>query len=458
MKIVFLITRNNFYRYFTPVIKEALRRGYTVECWHNYFTQPKKGPKSFTFPYLEDSPNFSGHRVTKRIFNSDKELFAMLFADNSIDVVCSVNRPNGKSLDREVKMFSFVWAVLMTGADSFVEIGNFDCADHPRKIKEVFFLFSEYWLNKGVDFVNKFYPEKSYFLDNKYARCLAIGNPEYDIFKEIIDKEEVRRKYDIPSGKSILLYLPFPYDVDYVRGEAWRRAFCGILTNTAQTKDGVYIHNKKKTFFRNILHKAHCMRRIVFDLQARDMWARGINEARLFLSVRKFCDNNDLCLVVKPRFKFSVAEYIKKTADCIVWDDEKQNDPPMLKELLSLSRLTISYYSHSVLPSVFAKAYHLNVHLPEIVFVSDAQRYLFRDDEDSMFDFSGVCQSWSIEKMIKLLPGCHIDEFTMDEARLRLYTERYLGFSDCNSSGRFFDILERQLLGQRDMETELRGL
>src|SRR5947209_19438151 len=67
MRIAFLIRRKNYYRPLAPVVEEALRRGYQVECWHDW-SQPRTGMKASEFPdeapvYRSGSPgirNFKG--------------------------------------------------------------------------------------------------------------------------------------------------------------------------------------------------------------------------------------------------------------------------------------------------------------------------------------------------------------------------------------------------------------
>ena len=58
MNLVFLIERQNFYKYFSSIIEEGLKRGHTVECWHDY-TQPRLGMKDYLFPRIENSPFYN---------------------------------------------------------------------------------------------------------------------------------------------------------------------------------------------------------------------------------------------------------------------------------------------------------------------------------------------------------------------------------------------------------------
>jgi len=58
MKIVFLIKRLNYYRFFYSVIKEALSRGIKVECWLNNDPKFNTGNKHHLFPEASRMPSF----------------------------------------------------------------------------------------------------------------------------------------------------------------------------------------------------------------------------------------------------------------------------------------------------------------------------------------------------------------------------------------------------------------
>ena len=57
MRLAFHIPRSNYYRLLTPVIDEALGRGLTVECWHDY-GEARGGSKGYLFPDRDAAPKF----------------------------------------------------------------------------------------------------------------------------------------------------------------------------------------------------------------------------------------------------------------------------------------------------------------------------------------------------------------------------------------------------------------
>ena len=49
LKIKKFLKKNNFYKFLASLIEEGLKRGHTIECWHDYI-QPREGMKYYLFP------------------------------------------------------------------------------------------------------------------------------------------------------------------------------------------------------------------------------------------------------------------------------------------------------------------------------------------------------------------------------------------------------------------------
>ena len=95
MKASFIIWRISHYRILAPVIEEALARGWSVECWHDY-EHPKNGSKGYQFPQLDQVPIFKNRQPTVRSFRSEEEL-EKLPVETKTDVVLSCDG-GGKGL------------------------------------------------------------------------------------------------------------------------------------------------------------------------------------------------------------------------------------------------------------------------------------------------------------------------------------------------------------------------
>ena len=436
MRVIFLVYRTNYYRYFTPVIHEALRRGYTVECWHDY-NAPRTGSKAFSFPDIQFIPGFPGlGRPQATVFKGPEDLGKKLRENNTIDVVVSIHPLRFSLPHASLDEFPFTWVTLMIGPDNFFETPKLGFIKK-RRNKELFVVHSDTYAEKGKLFLKNFHPEFTDYLHPDRTRVVVTGNAEFDAFRTI-DPDAVRAKYGLPPGKEILLYLPFPY-CNRNRASAWERAFCGLYSNTATAPDGSYAHDKKNYIIDNFIRKSYNLLRVMQDPLSRRFLAQGVNEPRVFQSIGEFCARNNMHLVVKPRMKFPVADYVKESADQVIWDDEQQQNPPVLKELLAVTRMCVMYYSFASLAAIFAGVYCLNINLPKEFFVDDAQRFWFPNEEGSQFNYPGVIETWEIDDMIGRLPQLHLRRFDLNRGKHQEFIRDYMGYGDGLCSRRIWN-------------------
>ena len=453
MKIVFLVQRVNYYRFYYSIIKEALARGADVECWS--YAGADKGKNNLTQKEVHQN-NFSPfiHPKTKTYSSAD-DLNILLIENSSIDFVFTLTRPELDFDEVLLSRVKFRWVVLMgTGPDSFMEFGNPD--HHIKKCPAILprplylFIASNYWRQKGEEYLKIFSPEAIDLMGKKHAEIKNVGQPEFDVCVNI-DQDKVRLKYGIPKNKKIFLYLPFPYYI-HSGGSQWARAFSGPFnkqTNSSKQKTKInlmvnWLINQMKWIYNFFL--------ILADPTARDYWFRGVNETRVITSIKEFCKRNDLYLVVKPRLKWRVADTVEETADLVVWDTEMDQNPSTFKELLSISRLSASYFSHAVLTSIFLNVFYLNIIQPRKAFPesnkSDQDNWLtfwIPRNKPSIFSFDKVCESWSIEDIIEKLPQVKIDSFIIDPNQRAAYVKEFIGFDDHDSCKRILDILANDI-------------
>lgn len=441
MKVVFLVFRTNFYRYFSPLIQEGLNRGYDIECWHDY-SASRQGSRWYSFPDSKDAPVFnSGSLLQTKEFYGTLDLEKKLLHANDIDVVICIRTPNyylSHDFLRLMPSLPFRWVTLMGNPpDSFFELAHLPQEKLDYGINDLFFVFTETWLARGRDYVEKIAPGRARLLESNIRKIKVIGNPEFDAFKEI-NPQQVRKKYAIPDNKDVLLYLPFPYANR--SDSAFEMVFCGLLINTALSEDGAYMHNRKRSLANNLAEKSKCMFRILSDYSAWKYLFSGQNERRVFESVCEFARKNNLYLVAKPRLKFPVSEVIKEKSDLMIWDDEKQQNPPILKELLSVSKLTVSFFSFSILSSIAENVFHLNVALPENFF-DGKEGFWCLNKSPSIYNFPGVADNWKIERVIRDLKNFSLNDLVINQKSRADYIKQYIGFDDFCSSRRFFDEL-----------------
>ena len=444
MKIVFIIKRNNYFRIFNGLIREVLSQHCIVECWHDY-----NGDKKLNlFPSISDAPNYNiqGNNTKHISYSGDDELKHKIEDATDIDIIVSLHRIlthfNGSYPDFHK---SLIWATIYHSPDSYLELTKIKSSvlSEP-KIREIFFVYSEEWLMLGKKFLNQYYPEKTWLLDESLIGHKFIGNPEYDDFKNI-RPEDIKKKYSIPKDKEIFLYLPFPnYGVGR-SGSYWEIAFSGYFVNTLRKKNGSFDHSKSENFIKNIARKLKYISNIFFEGSARDTFLSGSNEVNLFREIKRFCKKNNLYLVVKPRLKFPVPEIIKKESDLVIWDDEKVDSAPIFKELLTISRVSLGFCSYAVTSAVFSSVYHINIKLPKIYFVNDASKFWFPFKENWLLNFKGCSKSMSIQEVINGISNADLKDFQTDIEKRKIYLERFNKLTNFGSGKIFLKILRDEM-------------
>lgn len=435
-KSVFIVHRILYYRYYASLIEEALRRGYEVDLWHDY-SRSRSGIKGHLFPEISLVPDFDGPEEVKvsTFFGNDDLKERILNLDDK-DIVFSLHPPSLYWKDSGFNLPAR-WVMLQAILDNFYELT--DMRVNPFG-KSFFAAYSHKWVSLGKTFLERYaYDRSKCALDDFSVK--VVGQPEFDSFRYQNEPDKIRQKYGIPKGKKVLLYLPFPYQ-NWNPQSSWEKAFSGLFMDTPVSKDGVWQHNKRLCFPDRMKSKILNLQAILSDRIARSYWRKGINEVAVFRALKKFSLKNGLFTVVKPRLKFPVPSYIKDNADLVVWDAEEQNKPGRLKELLSVSKIAVSYYSLSVLSAAFANVFHINITIPEVFFPDEKSKFFFFIPAPSIFDFPGVVASWNPEDIVRKVSSFDLEAFSIDPTQRQKYIKEYIGFDDFNSSERLFDAIE----------------
>ena len=434
MNLVVLVNRINYFRFFSSVIKEAVKRKHNVKIWILDDKLLRGGSKSNLYPKLENLPEIC---ESLDICYLEEECLAdRLLNDTDIDYVLSLHFPSYYVDASSLGLLSQKWAMLFTGPDTYFELVMNNANDLTAINNQIsIFAYSDYWVDSGKQFIEKYYSEFNKLLGK--FNMVNVGNTEFDGFNQIDDRT-IRREYNIPENRGVFLYLPFPCAVRNDKSP-WEKMFTNFLDVE------LYGETKITTKIKNIANRVVSFVQVMTDSNTRKSYVMGLNEKNIFKSIRKFCDNENLYLVVKPRQKFPVSRAILKNADLIVWDDENQQDPPVLKELLSVSSVCFSFFSYSVLSSAFTKVFYINTILPFEFFTSKMSKFWFSEKINSMFNYKGVSESWEIKDVIKKLPSTKLDDLIVDDIRWKEYANIYLGKSDYCSSNRVVSYLEDKL-------------
>ena len=322
----------------------------------------------------------------------------MLFSDKTVDIVVVLSFSQFPKNISVLEKMHFRCCVVMHAADTFFEIANLTEKIVKSSLKKYLFLYSREWLKLGQSFLKKYYPDQLLLLDPKKTKTAFIGNTTFYVKQPAFD-ERVRKKYEIPEGKEIVIYLPYPY---YGRNKksAWEFVFSGMYVNSYFGKTIEHRSFSIQSFLKWIKINKSLLLRLIRDPFALKCFIKGHSEPRVFKAIKKFCNKNDLFLIVKPRSKFLFPEYIKRNANLVIWDDESQQFPSVFHELLSVASFTIGYCSYAVLESIYYGVPFLNIELPDCQFANEPHQYWFPKENGLMFSFHGAVYDWSIPRII----------------------------------------------------------
>ncbi|MCG2689967.1 hypothetical protein L6252_01675, partial [Candidatus Parcubacteria bacterium] len=200
MKIAFLVSRNIFYKYFAPIINEALKRGHPVFCFHDY-SQPRKGKKAYQFPALNQTPRFKYGLAKVVSFKTEEEL--VNFANQKkIDVIVSLHFVSSyQDLRKALQTKGIRWVALQNGLDS---IGHAELFNQPDK----YLFYTKTWLDFAFQYLEN---EKKVFdkkeISSKVAFC---GFSELDQ-TELLNPYTIKKEWGIGEDKKVVVFLPFPF-------------------------------------------------------------------------------------------------------------------------------------------------------------------------------------------------------------------------------------------------------
>ena len=395
MRLAFLVQRANFYRLYAPIVDEALRQGWDVECWHDY-SQARDGQKGYNFPAVESAPRFASGTPRFRTYQGLPELRVL---QNSTDAVVSLSpRP----FDLDPSRSSATWLMLQHALSNFTGYGP----DGFRK-SDLVGLYSDHWAELALEF----FREKELVRPGDgtereiETKARAVGFPEMEA-ASLVDPREVRRRLGIPADKPVVVMLPYSYGFGPSsfrathRGQQWSRWALA--------------------------------RRLV-----RQVWS----DVNVVKAVRGFASRNGAHLVVKARMKRRPPFYTRAVAGTHLYDESVY--PATILELLKIASVCVGFYSTTVheaaylgIPYVCLRPTDRDVRGPRAV-----QR-VFMDRSKSCWDFPGVSTLLEVPEAIASLPRSALDDFKVDAQARAAYVEKFLGYDDGRSSKRVLDEIQ----------------
>ncbi len=401
MRIAFLVQRANFYRLYAPVVDEALRQGWEVECWHDY-SHPRGGQKGYNFPAVESAPAFIHGTPRFRTYHGSQEMRGWLRQD-STDAVVSLS-PRSDEPGHDSVSSSAKWFMLQHALSNFVAYGceGFLASDGVG-------LYSDHWTELGLE----------YFREKQLVRhgddtekeiqrkALAVGFPEMEAAK-LVDPGEVRRRLGVPVDRPVVVLLPYGY---------------GFGLSSFRATHG---HQERRSRWRELSGVVG------------QYW----NDLNVVKAVRAFCDRNGAYLIVKSRLKRRPPVYTRALADTHLYDESIY--PATILEVLSIASLCIGFYSTTVHEAIYLGIPCLCIRPADRDVRGDrALQRVFMDRSKSSFEFPGVSVVLEAPEVITDLPRKGLDDFAMDAQARAAYVERFLGYDDGRSSKRVLDEIRR---------------
>jgi len=426
VKLAFVIARKPWYQLFAPIIDAAMARGWDVECWHDY-SQPKDGLKGYQFPDADALPEFVNGRPTVRPFRDRSELTSWL-ADGRVDAVTSIRTP-GLPFPADTQRRPIL-VELQHSIDTFV-------GQTPQSLLacDVVATYSPWWQR----WAEQHYAKYDLVSDRQaYSRDLAshiscVGMPALDAAKRI-DPDDVRRRFQIPVGRSVVVLFPFPQGVG--QSGFWPRRIFGEPSRLRQL--------------------AHVVTQGRFDYLKHVV--RGWNDRQVVRAIRAFCDRNGAYLLVKSRMKTPIPGYVEAVADRCVYDESIY--PSTILEVLSIASLSIGHFSSAVLESVALNVPHVCIPFSADDYFKDKETdrrsgftEFFTTTEGDAFQFGGVSSVLRVPDLLSTLAGQPLSNFAMDaEARLR-YMRKFLSHDDGNGAARVLQAIEQALATRQTPST-----
>ena len=404
MRIAFIVHRKNYYRLLGPVIEEGLRRGWRVQCWHDW-SHPRRGGKASEFP---DAVPLLKHGAPEiHTFQGLDDLAARLGKD-SPDVIVALDPPRA-----DVKAATRArWLWLQYSADIL-----FYETPQPFLDADVLATYSPYW----ADRLEELHRETGQGAAVR-RRTRSVGMPELDVIPRI-DPDEVRRRFGLPADRPIVLYLPFPLRSN--PPTFWLRGVFTPSTRLGQTA-------------RALLARRN------------DYWddvRQGRNDRRLVEAVRGFCDRAGAALVMKSRLKDPIPRYALRRAERALYDPSHY--PPTILELLSVASLCIHAYSTSVfeaaacgVPSLCLAPADADMGLPAYV-----HEFVHNLKPEGIYNWPGAAYGAPLREAFDGFARWRLEDFPLEAGTRRAYVERFLGFDDRQGSVRLLD-LARELAGR----------
>ncbi len=376
-----------YLKFLSPIILEIKKKSNVNLFIYFNYSQSRDRGKWRDFPFL-DSFNFENKEsVNKRLFFNNLDLEKSLF-DEKIDIVYSLLPHNKFNIEKK-KLPNTKWYLVQHGIDLFWDIEDIVYCD-------LIYLYSDYWKSK----VQNLLEEKKVKFD--YNKIRVTGNPQFNIQ---INKSEVRKKYNIPKNKKILIFFPFSQPNAYPFENKFKSYFV-----------------KNFIIFPNTSNLLNSLKRQFYYLLGFFL----TNEIQILTKIYEFCKKNDYFLIVKSRSKRVLNDDFKIISDLVLYDEQLY--PSTIIELLSIAEQSIGFISTIPGEASFAECYNYSIF--NSFFKKIENRYLKFFDID-YFDFNGVNEVIDVKSLFKNLNKNQLKKVNLSQNDL--FLKKYFNYKSNNN-------------------------
>ncbi|MBD1835585.1 hypothetical protein H6F61_23590 [Cyanobacteria bacterium FACHB-472] len=416
--IAFIIFRMNCYRVMASAIDAALQRGWHVECWHDIGNPMPSRP--LDFPTVANAPTFRNGKVTFREYRGAAELVKLL-RQKSVDAVVNLTTPLSVSVvDFPDRAQRPLYVLLEPSPCDWIF-----SIKHPEELKQVdlFALTTPYWIEQAVQYLKELSPFPfTEEMEVEFRRkAISVGWPQIDQLS-LINPASVRKKWKIPDGKPVVVYLNWPDHTDYgLRVEMFQ------ATSFVKRAKVLVRYRRDWKNPLDVLRESHI---------------RQVTKA-----LRKFCDGNNAYLIVKYRNRDRQLLPEVQMADKVIFDESYY--PHSISEVMSIAGLSISYFSLGIRDSVAAGVPHLAFDVAGMADlkarpqekISYSRRY---SKPGKLWNYDGVAYVIDTKQILKQLPEMFLSDFPLEQKASGDYYEKYLGLPS-NNANVFLDVVQAKI-------------
>lgn len=446
LKLVFVFRRLNDNKVMAPVIHEALNRGHQVEAWLDQ-RDISQSTKWYEYPDAAKMPRY--HPTLQphfRTFLGSTELGPMLAKSDAdwhfFQSHPEVPKPPGKRWAHVVSCFY----------DTLCGTKMRDFGDY-----DVTFFNTQHWIEAGIRYYEITEELKRGGAEELNFRktWLTTGTTQFDQFK-FCDRNKIRSQLGLlPSDKVVIVFAfeltpTFWCQKIFREHRLWRRLW-NVLVMPAS-----YPHFRSKLGLKRL--PILLWRSLVEKPELIWQALTSASELEVLRAIRAFCDKNGMKFVLKARKKHPLDDYYHEYPDVVVSED-RDYFPNTASQVIAASDLLMTFFSTAAAEAAANGVPSLNFVPPKLKFytlqmldliyrkkarenAASAAELYYNVDPETVFNFPGVVQSWSVNRVRDELMRASASDFALDPARHAEFLRKFVYPAGRESASSILSALE----------------